>query len=491
MRRRRQHGASGLMIAVVLVLLVLVLLAARVLSRLGDAADDKNNTVASLNRAKAALDAFVASGGASARLPCPANPALNTGLEDPTPATGTCNSPAGTLPWATIGLRQDDALDAWGRKLSYRVYSGNKGSLTQLAAGGFSGPSMVNCTDSNTAGGGVTKGPDPVGLCALDHTTSRFDFLSNNKGLQVTDFGTSHSPGTNASADPVAYVVISHGPTGLGGYSASGVVVLTESHLGPKGDELDNTSANGPFHAEAWSDPDTSASSNSHFDDLVVYRTIAGLAQKASLQPRSWGIASLTFDAPTIALGGGTATSDTGTSTLTYTSTLGTTTTTTTLQGFQGTNATDISYDTTNGNSGIGVYGSGGATLMSYFDGDSMYIKLGATARQFAITLNDFVSYFGGALPEQVQLTFYKTSGNRTTQVFQVQKSACSMTASTLSTVSVNAGVDFDIVDVRPEPITVGGFIVADTTFSISAISACSAGVSCTTAIASTGTTCP
>src|SRR4051812_14020213 len=172
MRRFRQRGASGLMIAVVLILLVVILLVSRVLSRLGDTAADRNTTLASMQRAQAALDQFAAAAAANARLPCPADPTQDTGLEDPTPPTGNCNSDAGTLPWRTIGLRHDDAYDAWGRKLSYRVYSGNKGSL--VLAGG---PSMINCTydaaSPDTPGTGTTNG-----LCKADHSTTQADFLS-------------------------------------------------------------------------------------------------------------------------------------------------------------------------------------------------------------------------------------------------------------------------------------------------------------------------
>ena len=478
MGRRRQHGASGLMVVLVLVLVVIAALAARVLSRLGDAGDDKNTTIASLQRAQTALDQYVAAGGANARLPCPADPSLDTGVEVPA-STKTCTFTAGTLPWATIGLRRDDAYDAWGRKLSYRVYTdnGNKGSLVQPG-----GPSLINCYPDTAAGGGT----DTNGLCNASHTTSTFDVLKKKGGLDLTDFGTDHKSNNN---DPTAYVVISHGPTGLGGYSASGVQVVTESHLGPGGDEKDNTKDSGPFHIEAWSDPDTAASSNSHFDDLLVYRTVADLAQKAGLQARGWGLASLTFDAATIAQGGGTTTTgDTGTTTLSYSTANGTIT----IQGFQGTNATDISYDTTGGNTGIGVYGGGSGTLMSSAGtGQSMYIKLGATARQFAITLNDFVDYSVpgfGLFPEQAQLTFYK--GSNPTPLLTVQKSACSTTSTTLTTFSVVVPSDFDRVDVRPEPGSFFGFPF-DSTFSISAISACRNGVICTTAIASTGTTCP
>ena len=463
------------MIVVVLVLLAVALLAARVVSRLGDSADDKNNTIASLQRAQTALDQYVAAGGANARLPCPADPTADTGVEVVASAK-TCSFDTGTLPWATIGLRRDDAYDAWGRKLSYRVYtdSGNKGSLVQPG-----GPSLVNCYPDTAAGGGT----DGNGLCNTTHTTSTFDVLKKKGGLDLTDFGTDHKASNN---DPTAYVVISHGPTGLGGYSASGVQVLTQSHFGPSGDENDNTKAGGPFHIEAWSDPDTSASSNAHFDDLLVYRTVADLAQKAGLQARGWGLLSYSFNASTIASGGGsTATSDTGTTTLTY----GSGSTATTIQGFTGTTATDISYDTTNGNEGIGVYnGSGSASLMSYYANESMYIKLGIPARQFAITVNDFVNYFGVA-PEQMQLTFYK--GNNPTPVIPaVMKSACSTVASTLSTFSVNVGVDFDRVDVRPKPGNYLGFPF-DSTFAISAISACRNGVNCTTALATAGVSCP
>ena len=473
MGRARQAGASALMVAVVLVLLVVAMLAALVVARFGDSSDDRNTTIASLQRAQTALDQYVAAGGATARLPCPADPTQDTGLEV-VASTKTCSFDTGTLPWSTIGLRRDDAYDAWGRKLSYRVYTdnGNKGSLVQPG-----GPSLVNCYPDTTVGGGT----DGNGLCNADHTTSTYDVLKKKSGLDVTDFGTAH---TKANNDPAAYVVISHGPTGLGGYSASGVQVLTESYLGPGGDEKNNTKDTGPFTLEAWSDPDTAASSNSHFDDLLVYRTVADLAQKAGLQARAWGIASQTFDAATVALGGGsTATGDTGVNTLTYASSSGTTT----VQGFTGTTATDISYDTTNGNSGIGVYGSGGSTLLSHTLNQSLLIKLGATARQFAVTVNDFVNFFGVA-PERMQLTFYK--GNSSTPVLQVQESACSTDASTLSTFSVNVNAEFDRVDLRPEAGTFGSFTF-DSTLAVAAISACRSGVACTTAIATAGVTCP
>jgi hypothetical protein len=478
MSRFRQHGASGLMIAVVLILFAVVLLALRVLSRMGDMAQDKNDTLASLQRAQAALDQYVAAGGANARLPCPADPSIDEtaspanalmGVEQPQ-STKDCKFAAGTLPWRTIGLRRDDAYDAWGRKLAYRVYTSTSGKGSLVQAGG---PSLTNCYSDTTAGGGT----DSNGFCNTDHTTSSFDVLKKKQGLDVTDFGTQHS---STNDDPAAYVVISHGPTGLGGYTSAGVQLDTPG----SNDEKNNLKDTGPFTLEAWSDPDTGSTDSAHFDDLLVYRTAADLAQKTGLQARAWGVASLTFDNATVAaaLGQVSVTAgDTGSKQIAFG--------TTTVRGFTGTNtATDISYDDSNGHSALGVV-SGGSNLISSTANEMLRFDFGASAKQFAVTLNDFgeLSTPFGPIIEQVQLKFY----NGGSLVSTVQKGACSTDSTVLSTLSVNVGVDFNRVEVRPQTATFLGFPVSDSSFSVAAVSACRSGVTCTTAIASSGVSCP
>ena len=59
------------------------------------------------------------------------------------------------------------------------------------------------------------------------------------------------------------------GSTGLGGYTVSGARLDM-----PAGDERGNTRENGAFTIKAFSDPDTSATSGTHFDDLLAYRTL-------------------------------------------------------------------------------------------------------------------------------------------------------------------------------------------------------------------------
>jgi len=76
------------------------------------------------------------------RLPCPALGTADTGLEDDSTGNVNCNSADGVVPWATLSCVAC-FLDGWGRKISYRVYSGASG-LTQPR-----GASMVNCNASS------------------------------------------------------------------------------------------------------------------------------------------------------------------------------------------------------------------------------------------------------------------------------------------------------------------------------------------------------
>jgi hypothetical protein len=165
-------------------------------------------------------------------------------------------------------MKREDALDSWGRRLSYRVYTCNKGSLTQPG-----GVSMVDC-DSNRAG--ASSGLNANKLCKTTRDTSSDDFLSAGKGLTLTDMGTTYND--------VAYVIMSHGPTGSGGYTVSGAGPLGS----PKGNESKNTNATGPFFIQANSDPDKAADTPPHYDDILVYRRLQDLIVRIGLGPRDW-----------------------------------------------------------------------------------------------------------------------------------------------------------------------------------------------------------
>ena len=268
-----QHGGVGIMILMLMVLLIVGYLASYSLYRVTTAGHERDQTTRVLAVAAAALDQFAA---ANARLPCPADPTADTGLEAPSSAA-RCSFDTGTLPWMTVGMKHEDGIDGWGRKLSYRVYTGNAGSLTQP-----SGVSMVECdTVEPTAGNKTAVAASLGGLCVSNadyrlRSTTPANFLAG-KGFTLTDFGTVHND--------VAYVVISHGATGLGGYTVSGAQLAMPAG---GGDELGNTNSTGAFTMRAFSDPDTAATSNAHFDDLLIYRTLPDLVQRAGLSARDW-----------------------------------------------------------------------------------------------------------------------------------------------------------------------------------------------------------
>jgi type II secretory pathway pseudopilin PulG len=201
--RRSQRGASGLFIAVILLLVAAGALAIFALTR--GVAQVERGTQSS-DRFKVLQDALVQYVSANGRLPCPANPAIDTGDAEPAVASAVCNFPAGTVPWKAIGVRKDDAIDPWGGKISYRVYTGAAGSLTQA-----DGASMVDC---DTAEPLPLKGTAAGGLCNSTHGTTENEFL-NGKGLQVTSFG--------VVSNNAAYVLISHGPSGLGEFTTAGI----------------------------------------------------------------------------------------------------------------------------------------------------------------------------------------------------------------------------------------------------------------------------
>lgn len=450
--RTRALGASGLFILVILVLVALGVLAAAALSRVNDWTNERQGSTTNLAKAGAAIESFAA---ASWRLPCPSNPAVDDGIE--LTNGNDCQFRQGTLPWNTIGMRRDDAYDAWGHKLSYRVYTGGNGSLTQP-----SGISMVNC-DIAVDGGGAAGT-----ICQADHSTLAANFLAG-KGLTVIDFGVNHTD--------TAYVVLSHGPTGLGSYTSSGVQLDL-----PKGDEKDNTNDTGPFHVEAFSSSNTGATDPSHFDDLLYYRSITSVVNATNLQARSWAnvLTQTTFDRNTLTTAlGFRPNTDTGVQTIALPNV--------TVSAFDSNGAQDISalhgggFDDSIG----GVNGGGGDGLLSSAGGEFLTFDLNANAQQVAFTLENF--FTTGTSAERVQVLFFQVSGGvATLQGSQVVKQSCS-TDNKSETFSINPGVTFNRVQVTPVTATGGGA----TDFSVAALAACAGSVSCLTGFESSGHACP
>ena len=450
---RYQRGAVGALIIAILALVLVGIFAVYVFSEIRAGGDEAAQTQRRLASAAEALDAFA---GTSSRLPCPADPTLDDGQEVRNPPG--CQFPGGTLPWKTIGLKREDAYDAWGRKISYRVYTGASGSLAQDG-----GASMVYCDTQPEPGAGrdangLCTGPPPQ--AATTRNTSPADFLLG-KGMSLNDSGT-------ANAANIAYVLISHGVTGFGGYTSTGARLDLP---GAGGDERSNTEANPTFVIKAFSEPKITPDDKDHFDDVLVYRKVEDLVRRAGLWARDWpeagaGALGITFNQGTVSTGAGSSvTSGTGIGTGTLS-----------LPGAQvtgrdsGSGTSELSFvDSGSGVAGIGVSGGGDLRIQSSA-GELLRIEFTDAFTKFALTLNEFGVYGSGYF-EIVELRFYSGA----TQVGGSLFGFCN-TASALSSFTFDVGAEYNRVDIVP----VDSFNIFDgtrgiTAFLVSEVKACAA----------------
>lgn len=455
---RRQRGASGVFLFVLLLLAMVVLTAMFTLSRTSSNVDAQNQTVASLQAAAAALEQFASATG---RLPCPADPQVDDGLELPAVPTGNCDKPTGTLPWRTIGLRRDDAYDSWGWKISYRVYSNVAGSMTQA-----NGASMVNC---DTVQAFTLRQPvDANKLCPAAHDTIDTDFIVG-KGLTVTDFGTTYD-GTSASGG-AAYVLISHGSTGLGAYTAAG----TQRDAPKSNEEKNNLKDTGPFVAMAASAPDVAPDDNTHYDDVLLYRTVADLAKRANLAARDWPddvLVSERFDQTRVGqVLGSSPSGDLGVSSLTFAGV--------TVSAFDSGGTQDLAFTST-GTSGLGG-ASGGSNNLTSTGGEGLRFDLTQSARQFSASLGSFTTL------ERVEVKFFTVDPKTlvATLVGTVDKTACG--SASVSSFTIDPGVAFNRVEVRP--IT-SLFFGLPSSVRVAEVRTCIASVTCHTTLYPTGDVC-
>jgi len=466
---RFQRGVSILFVAVVLIVVAAASLAFLALTRTSTGIDRSNETTSHLAKIANALEQFAS---VSERLPCPANPTLDTGDAEPDAASAgaACTFAAnGTVPWRTLGLRREDAFDAWGWKISYRAYSDPIGAPNPIGLTRAGGASMVHCDTAEPAPAGV----DPVTrLCRATHDTTEAQFLSG-KGLAVNDFGT--------AVTDAAYVLVSHGPSGLGAYTTSGT---QKTPLPSSADETSNLGA-GPFVAKAAVST-VSPEDATHFDDVLAYRHLADFVRRANLSARDWPESGATYADVTIntatvstALGTPASYGDLGQSTLNFQNA--------TVTGLNSGGTQNLSFDNVNSVEGIGTAGGtvGSANALSSDAGEGVRIDFPLKARQLAVTFNQFGRLTGtpGNPREQAEFVFFDGA----TMVLTVTKQGCKPDGG-LATFSIDAAVDFDRVEIRARTASNGTSV---TQFFLSQIKTCAPAVVCTTSMSLPGNSCP
>ena len=179
----------------------------------------------------------------------------------------------------------------------------------------------------------------------------------------------------------VAYVVLSHGSTGLGAWTVSGVQRDLPSGGGV---ERDNTRDTGPFVAQMFSDLETQSTSAAHFDDLLAFRTLPDLGRRANLSERNWPdtiLTSVVFDRDTLAAAlGSNPHADTGQSTINFNNAI--------VRAFDSGGSQNISFDSAGTDAIGGVSGVGNG--LSNTGGEGLQIDFPEKAQKFSITLDGF-----------------------------------------------------------------------------------------------------
>lgn len=211
-----------------------------------------NATKTKEDAVKAALSNFIVR---NFRLPCPAiatlaEGAANEGVEAPTPGTctGTTISGAGlnqvtigVIPWVSLGLSKEAALDAYANRFTYQAAL----SATALTSNTVSG--MRGNMTTHSAGLGIL-GAAPA-------------------GNQINDC--SGGGATNPCA--VVTVIVSHGKDGFGAYTRSGLQIPFGASV-TGNDARENANADGKLVIKDFSGVDSNP-----FDDIVLALTSSDL----------------------------------------------------------------------------------------------------------------------------------------------------------------------------------------------------------------------
>lgn len=208
-----------------------------------------------INIIKQSLISFLRSNG---RLPCPDITVPPTGLE---PATCTTNNQGyGVIPWSTLGLTRDIALDGFSNFITYRVSN----------VSGIAVPATNNIPKALDNKQIWTSRNNANSFSILDIKNS---ILTGNKTIEIQQRDAS-----TGAISPITYnaivVLYSHGKNGAGAITTKGTV-----NAAPIGaDEIvNNTNGSATFVSKP--SVDVAGSAGGAFDDIVAFMTPQDLLQ--------------------------------------------------------------------------------------------------------------------------------------------------------------------------------------------------------------------
>ncbi len=254
-RRARLSGFTLIEMGVVIVLMgILMSLGLRTLRATQDSAS-LSETKSKQDRIKIALISFLRSNG---RLPCPDVAAVPTGIEAAA-GCGTAAQGYGVLPWASLGLAREAAVDGWSSFFTYRVATANPAGAAPATPLVPRAPNAAqNWTKKTVAG---------FNIGSLTSPTSG-GFLS----LQIDQRNTAGVM-TTVAYNAVA-VVYSHGKTGGGAKTIAGTTIAAPTGA----DELvNNNPALSRFIVREFTENPGAA--GGIYDDVVAFISPQDLLQ--------------------------------------------------------------------------------------------------------------------------------------------------------------------------------------------------------------------
>ena len=245
--QRPSYGFTLIEIAVVLGIVGLLLyFGIGIVSSLRESTTVRN-TELRLAKAQESIMSFVAE---NFRLPCPANGSVASGASnygvEVAFVAGSCSAVGanGIVPWVTLGLSDDEALDGFARRISYRVAT---------FAPAPDDPALWRTTLPGLRGLITIHSDTPVGLGLPPPTTRN----------QINACTT--TPGDNSCNNFAVAVLLSHGANGSGAF-LPGIGNRVPLPLGAR--EIENTDGDNAFVQRGFvQDPTLPAG---EFDDIVV-----------------------------------------------------------------------------------------------------------------------------------------------------------------------------------------------------------------------------